>query len=169
MQHCKRPFASVEEMDATMVTNWNSVVSADDNVFYIGDFSFGSPNKIIKIREQLNGRVFFIQGNHDKYMNKEKVRNCFEWVKHYHELTLFDEEEEKDYFLVLCHYAFRTWNASHYGSINIYGHSHDSLPDDPNLLQVDVGVDGWDFTPVSFSQIKEALSKKTFTPIKSRR
>jgi calcineurin-like phosphoesterase family protein len=46
----------------------------------------------------------------------------------------------------------------------IYGHSHSSLPDDPNALSFDVGVDCHDFKPLSFEQVKMIISRKTWKP-----
>jgi len=59
----------------------------------------------------------------------------------------------------------RVWNKSHHGALNLYGHSHGSLPDDPHALAIDVGVDCHNFTPISFEQVKKIMSKKTFKPI----
>lgn len=33
-----RPFDSVEEMNETLVNNWNSVVTNADHVYHLGDF-----------------------------------------------------------------------------------------------------------------------------------
>jgi calcineurin-like phosphoesterase family protein len=41
--------------------------------------------------------------------------------------------------VVLCHYAMRTWNKSHYNSWQLYGHSHGGLA--PWGKQHDVGLD----------------------------
>lgn len=39
ISYCKRPFASVEEMNEKMVQYWNDVVKDKDEVYYLGDFS----------------------------------------------------------------------------------------------------------------------------------
>jgi len=52
---------------------------------------------------------------------------------------------------VLCHYAFRTWNGMSKGALNLHGHSHGRLKPAPR--QVDVGVDVWDFRPVTVAQL----------------
>jgi len=48
--------------------------------------------------------------------------------------------------IVLCHYAMRAWDRSHYGSWHLYGHSHGTLPG--YGLSFEVAVDCWDFRPV---------------------
>ena len=53
--------------------------------------------------------------------------------------------------LVLCHYAFRTWNGMHKKSLNLHGHSHGKLA--PMPRQFDVGVDAWDMRPVTLGEI----------------
>ena len=37
-----RPFDSIEEMDETIINNWNSKVTDDDDVYILGDFSHKS-------------------------------------------------------------------------------------------------------------------------------
>ena len=34
------PFSSVEEMNSEMIKRWNSVVTKQDNVYILGDFSW---------------------------------------------------------------------------------------------------------------------------------
>jgi len=61
----------------------------------------------------------------------------------------------KNYYIVACHYAMRTWPKSHYGSWQIYGHSHGKLPGMGK--QMDVGVDTNNFYPYSLKQIIEMM------------
>jgi calcineurin-like phosphoesterase family protein len=55
----------------------------------------------------------------------------------------------------------RSWPNSHYASWHLYGHHHGKLP--PYGLSFDVGVDCWDFAPVSLGQVEEKM--KTLKPI----
>ena len=41
IKYCNRPFNSLREMNYTMIEKWNSVVSENDTVLHLGDFSFG--------------------------------------------------------------------------------------------------------------------------------
>ena len=58
-----RPFASVEEMDETMIDNWNRVVGADDVIYHLGDVAMN--RKHLALLERCNGRKKLIRGNHD--------------------------------------------------------------------------------------------------------
>lgn len=37
---CDRPFASLEEMDETLIANWNQVVTNGDTIYIVGDLMF---------------------------------------------------------------------------------------------------------------------------------
>jgi calcineurin-like phosphoesterase family protein len=147
--HCSRAFTSVEEMDETMVRRWNEVVGQDDEVWHLGDFSLGRSEVVAKFLARLNGRVHLIWGNHDS----EQVRRMPQWASS----QPYAEIKVDNTYLVLFHYAMRTWNRIGRGAIHLYGHSHNKLPGDSQSL--DVGVDAWDFRPVSLAQIKRRLAK----------
>lgn len=59
---CSRPFATVEEMDATMLARWNAKVREGDTVSILGDLFFRSAT-IEPILAQLKGRKHLILGN----------------------------------------------------------------------------------------------------------
>lgn len=150
IKYCNRPFSSVEEMNEKMIANWNEVVNPGDTVYHLGDFAFCTSDRAISLLNRLNGRKVLITGNHEKtIIASEEARNKFERIYQYKEVK--DGSE----FLVLLHYGMRVWNKSHHGAIHLYGHSHGSLPGDSQSC--DVGVDCWNFTPVTLKQIKERL------------
>lgn len=154
-------------MDGTLIKNWNALVKPEDTVYHLGDFSFHRNVKSEGIMWRLNGKIHFIYGNHDKKRNMPQHNDQkFIHLGHYHELHVQDKEAKGgSQLIVLTHYAFRVWNKSHHGSFSLYGHSHGSLPDDPNSKSFDVGVDCHDYKPVSYEQVKAIMSKKNFTPI----
>jgi calcineurin-like phosphoesterase family protein len=59
---------------------------------------------------------------------------------------------------VMCHYPLRSWNGQHRGSINVHGHSHGKLKSLPR--QIDVGVDAWEYRPVSAEAVVQAPTKQ---------
>ena len=158
IEFCDRPFEDREEMDEALIERWNSVVGIHDRVYHLGDFSFRGPGPSIGIKHRLNGRIYLVEGNHDRRM-KAEVRQLFEWVKPLHELRI---EGQK---IVLCHYPLLTWNASHRGSWSLHGHSHGNLREDPNVRRIDVGVDCHDYRPISFAAVKKLMEKKGFTAV----
>lgn len=164
IEYSNRPFSSVDEMNEILINNWNSTVAKTDTIYILGDFSFGSDEFTKKLIETLNGNKIWVLGNHDR---NPKHRNLYVGNSNYRELTVkFGSNRQH---IVMCHYAFRTWNRSHYGSWNLYGHSHGSLK--PVGKQLDVGVDAtrhyheWfgidsgvkPYSPVSVDQIKLLL------------
>ena len=153
IKYSSRPFADVQDMDAAMIDRWNSVVTKDDNVYHLGDFAFHKVERIEEILKQLNGKKHLVYGNHDQKIRKhEQLQKYFVWCKDFHEFKI-DKQH-----IVLCHYSLRVWNGSHWGSIQLYGHSHNSLPGDAQTM--DVGVDtGNDYTPYSYEQVLAKLSK----------
>ena len=144
IRFCNRPYKHKDEMNEAMIQNWNSVVDHKDTIYHLGDFAFNkNPEKFF---HRLNGNKILIKGNHDR---QPTFRCPWSAVHAYYELKLDGR------FIILCHYAFRAYNKSHHGAYNFFGHSHGSLP--CNSQQVDVGVDCWDYTPVSLEQIEERM------------
>ena len=64
------------------------------------------------------------------------------------------------HLVVLCHYALKVWNASHWGTYHLYGHSHGMLPDDPKSRSFDVGVDCHNFYPLAYEEMKGIMKQK---------
>lgn len=154
-------------MNNTLVLNWNDRVQKNDIVYHLGDFTFGDELSAHDYILKLNGHIQFIWGNHDKAMYK-----LYRFLNRFTELREkisfigdFAEIKVQGQRICLMHYAMKVWPRSHHGSWHLYGHSHGTLPDDPNSLSFDVGVDCHDFAPIHFGKIKELMSKKTFTPI----
>lgn len=61
-----RPYNNVEEMDSGIISKWNNVVSKNDKVFILGDFSFYNKEKTKEILDLLHGTKILVIGNHDK-------------------------------------------------------------------------------------------------------
>ena len=178
IKYCNRPFPSVDEHDECLIANWNSIVKIGDVVYHLGDFGLLPENRAREIRRRLNGNVFFIEGNHDK--TTFKIRDAFGWYNQVRSVRFNGDE------FFLSHYAHRVWNKSHHGVIHLYGHSHNSLPDDPNSRSFDVGVDATaarlsgqssgltpplgstkkeDYRPLSYDEVKAIIAKKNWKPI----
>lgn len=167
IRFCDRPFKDAEQMDETLIANWNHVVAPDDEVYLLGDVAFSRPKRTVRILERLQGRIYLVEGNHDRSNLKSAVvRDRFEWVRPIHEMWIPDQDVRGNrQKIVLCHYPMLSWNKSHHGSWQLHGHCHGTLPDDPNALRIDVGVDCHGYTPVSYTRVKGIMARKDWRPV----
>jgi len=147
---CKRPFDTIEEMDRTLIANWNSVVGKNDQVFHLGDFAYRADQRLMRrVFSQLNGQKFLIEGNHDTEHTRQ-----LKWS----DVSQIRETSVGGQRIVMCHYALRSWAGLHHGAVHLYGHSHGSLPG--TYHSEDVGVDVYGFTPVSWPTIKARMNAR---------
>lgn len=164
---CKRPFADVEEMNETLITNWNRVIGKRDVVFHLGDFSFGGAAEWKNVLDRLNGKIFLILGNHDmKHLSKEFNYRFVEVVMQKY-IKIHKQA------IYLNHYPFLCYGGAYKNVWQLFGHVHTSENntgwDAGRLsmlfpLQYDVGVDNNNFAPVSFEQVRCIIEKqKTMT------
>ena len=143
----KRPFASIAEHDAGLIARWNETVAPDDEVWHLGDFALHVRDERLEaLLAELHGRKHLVSGNNDGPATLAAAG----WasVQAYAELVL------DGVAVVMCHYAFRTWKNMGRGWIDLHGHSHGRLK--PQTRQYDVGVDAWDYRPVTLDTILAA-------------
>lgn len=142
INYCNRPFTTVEEMNETLMKNWNSVVGKQDIVYVLGDFALCGKDHIIEITQKLNGRKRLVLGNHDG-ASLETYRNAgFEYV--YNHPIILDE------FYILSHYP-QTYIPQPF--FNIHAHTHE-----PSVLGncFCVSAENINYTPLNFDEVKRA-------------
>lgn len=138
---------SIRIMNDNLINNWNKTVPNNGVVFHLGDFGFFHDNKIVDIINKLNGKIYFVKGNHDQSleklyrdMNYFKLDEKVGWLRDYHTLSI-DRQN-----IVLFHYPIYLWDRKHHGSWHLNGHEHNGCKEtrfDCNDfgLTLDVGVD----------------------------
>ena len=146
IRYCRRPFSSITGMNEALIAGWNARVGKNDLVYHLGDFAWGDWRPIL---EQLNGDIILVSGGHDKRQQKN-YRARFLQIADLMDIVIDGKS------IVLCHYCLRVWNKSHYDSWHLFGHSHGRLPALGKSL--DVGVDGHDFAPWSWEEIKTYMA-----------
>lgn len=160
IKYSNRPYKDGGEMNNKMRLEWNRVVQQGDTVWLLGDVGFANAETLVPYLKSLNGEKHVVWGNHDKTLQKIAPRllaeGVFKSVQDYKELRYNGE------FIVLSHYAKRTWNKAHHGAIHLFGHTHGSLP--PLGKSVDVGVDDKNITdeyrPVSVDEVLRFMKKR---------
>jgi calcineurin-like phosphoesterase family protein len=147
---CNRPFETLEDMQQTMIDNWNSVVGQNDRVYILGDFAFSQKTFEI-IVPKLKGYKTFIKGNHDR----KALKKCKFDVTQY--VSILDDSihnvMDNNRKVILCHYPLYEWEDSYKGSIHLFGHCHSNIGVNPRNNAYDVGVDCWNFTPKTLDEI----------------
>jgi calcineurin-like phosphoesterase family protein len=150
IKYCGRPFADTDEMDEAMIARWNEVVSPKDYVFHLGDFAMG-PNqneRVPALRKRLNGGITLILGNHDKTKAFYRVAG-FEDVREYWEGKLPPQGGIR--VLMAHHPPERPLPEHGRFDLILCGHVHEEWKHKGKV--VNVGVDQWNFTPVSLNTL----------------
>lgn len=144
----------VDEHDARLVANWNSVVGKKDLVYILGDFSFHKPLKTMEILKSLNGDKVLIEGNHDIIYLKNKMfdKTLFKAILDYTEINYHGQP------ICMMHYPiqdFKYKDRPKTPFVHLHGHIH-SIPKCVPRHSYNVGVDINNYKPVN---IKEAIQK----------
>lgn len=171
MKFCDRPFTNVEEMNGEMIKRWNEKVPKDGLVFHLGDFAWGGYNVWKNFREQLNGNIILIKGNHDHKNLTPTAKELFIDVNMQMRIEIEGRKIWLNHFPMLCYSGtYRDFNGLEY---QLHGHVHLSNVKSRNHgkdtdrclemlfpTQYDVGVDFNDFTPISWHEVDERIKKQ---------
>lgn len=160
-----RKFNSVDEMNETLIENWNSVVKTEDTVYVLGDFVMGAANTVKEIVSRLNGTIKLVRGNHDT-PSKLKI---------YQELGIDVKDIEyisyKGRFFILCHFPIASpefiemVRQDNSEVVNLYGHLHSNAPKGYVDGTYHIGLDTNNLAPISIEQIwQECWPEEMMTP-----
>lgn len=178
--YCNRPFRSVEEMNRTLIQRWNEKVQPEDTVYYLGDFSM-SRKGLDQIVPALTGKKILVPGNHDSCHPANKKRACS--FREYRDLG-FDEVlletvidlnlRGKDVKVKLCHLPYEPdanekadkryldMRPKDEGQLLLHGHVHTAFKFNRDKRMVNVGVDVWDYYPITVADIDKLVTENDF-------
>ena len=148
-----RPFQNIEQMNKTLIKNWNSKIKSNDEIYILGGFTMKGHALAQEILYQLKGKKHLIKGNHDGFINSPHFENyLFESISDYKEINYMNTQ------FILFHYPILEWNSFFRGSIHLHGHQHNHADYNLQNLQngirrYDVGVDANNMSPVSADEI----------------
>ena len=151
-----RHFSSVEEMDETMIANWNKVVGPSDKVYHLGDLCFHNRN-LDAVMPRLNGTKVLIKGNHD-LLKLSAYAKYFKDVRAYHQLDK----------MMLSHIPMHEESLGRW-RMNLHGHLHSNKvmytcphkgyrQEHPKYLNL--SVEHWGYTPVDFETIRKIAADR---------
>ena len=123
-----RGFVSQLEMHEYMISQWNSRVTDEDDVYIVGDCSFGRGVETWKVLSRLNGRIFMIEGNHDYWFLDDR-----EFVDTFEEVAVYTEITDNGRTVILCHYPMPFYNGQfrkdrddNDSTFMVHGHIHNT-------------------------------------------
>lgn len=151
IERFQRPFRDVAHMDQVMMQNLNDTVGPEDDLWILGDFTWGRPMPKARVQalfDQLPGaRRHLIIGNRD---HQDVLDLSWDSIAEMAEMTLQTQSGQSARF-VLCHYPMLTWPQAAKGVRHMFGHVHSNWSGSDRAINL--GVDLWDFMPVTVDQI----------------
>lgn len=147
-----RPFETVEEMGRCLIKKWNSVVSEEDIVYVLGDFSTNQDAEADRrVLSQLKGEKILVMGNHDRHRTTQEWRDLgfaevSPWPIVYQDFFLFSHEPM--YINTNMPYA------------NFYGHVHGNVTYQTLTKQsACVSVERIEYTPIEFDELVKMVKE----------
>lgn len=144
IKYCDRKATSVNEMNETIVSNWNARISPEDNVYVVGDVFLGNPVDAKPIISRMNGRKILVLGNHDR-SPRTMMEQGFDEV--HRKLTVVLKDGRK---ALLCHKPLPSALLVNC-DLQIHGHRHSGPIVDGN--RINVCVDLWNMSPITEDEI----------------
>ena len=151
---CNRPFSSIEEMDETLIENWNRKVTGKDTVYILGDLIYRNQKPPEEYLRRLRGKKHLILGNHDRgWIRSCQTEQFFESVNN----LLYVADGKRQY--TLCHYPMMSWPHI-MRCYMVFGHIHGNTDADywpliqANERMLNAGVDVNHFEPVTFEEME---------------
>ena len=116
-------------MHQYIIKKWNEKVGINDEVYIVGDVSFGNGYLTNELLKQLNGKKHLVIGNHDGKLLKGNAldRSLIASTRDYYEI---DDNGRR---VILSHYPmmfyngqYRTDETGRAKTYMLYGHIHDT-------------------------------------------
>ena len=139
--YCRPQFASLSEMEETIITNWNESVRPNDLVYHLGDFAW-TAQAAKRVRPLLNGAIRLIVGNHDD-IPKLCAAGLFQRVQMWRQFA--------EIGVTASHVPMRRENIRH-GSLSLHGHVHGNS-EGLESYHRDVSIEATGFRPIHYDDI----------------
>lgn len=153
-----RKFNTLNKMNDEIVYAINSKVGVDDELYCLGDWSFGGIKNAFEFRKRLNVKtIHLILGNHDNHIAKNKLFDGIHAQELFTSVSNFKEISIDKQHIVLSHFPLEQWNNMEGGYWHLHGHCHGELKKS-KYKRIDVGLDANNFNVLSFNEIKDIMS-----------
>lgn len=165
IQYCNRPYPCIDIMNSAIIKNWNSVISDDDIVLFLGDFCFAKTAEAFEVTQRfasaLHGQKFIVKGNHDfqkfRYVDAGFIGETYQ---------MFDFDR---FLFVHRPDDLVKWTEEY--DFVFFGHVHDKDPEVKPLRAINVCLDANNMMPIDitdyFTKEEREKLKKLLTNNKS--
>lgn len=149
-----RGFTNVDDMNNTIIQNFNSIITYNDDLYLLGDTMLGDLNDGLKLFHQLPGHIHLIWGNHCTNNRKQALAQCHNVVEIIGFATIIKYNK---YHFYLSHFPTLTTNYDLDKPLTqrilcLAGHTHSKELFEP-CGSYNVAVDAHNCFPVSIEQI----------------
>lgn len=145
----KRPFQSVQEMNAEMIERWNANVTDNDEVIHLGNFAW-DPTTAQEMLTTLNGkRIYLVPGEFDSAImdlqaNKQLPPNATVVNR------IFDEAKLK---ATMAYWPLLEWPKKQEGHYLYYGYYATKYKPDHKKKMINMAAEFWNYTPHKIDQL----------------
>ena len=160
LKYDNRPFKTIEEMNETIITNWNKVVKNNHIVYLLGDVSFLNKRLTFEYLNRLKGQIILIRGNHDDIFN-------IATIKKYSNGNIIDMTDLSSVYIggekhILYHYPRMCMNQIQLASPHwlIHGHNHLGETINHEKKEINVSINKHRYFPVSENEIIRLKDKR---------
>jgi calcineurin-like phosphoesterase family protein len=155
-------------MGRDLIDNWNEVVAPEDEVYFLGDFSL-SFKFVTQVMPLLKGKIHLVAGNHDLCHSSNTGSGAY--LQRYKEAGFYDICERTTLEIagqsvLCCHLPYFAaddpderypdYKPDDDGRWLLHGHVHRRWK--TKERQINVGVDVWDYYPVSINEIEKLIA-----------
>lgn len=174
-----RGFDSTAEHDNAILGGIDTTVAPGDTLWILGDISSGTKRAEAEALDRLhdwfdgNGvDMHLIAGNHDSVhpMHRRAHQRLDDYLQVFHTIQPFARRRIAGHRVWLSHFPWRGGGdhtaIERYDTVRLnddgqswimHGHTHSTEPVGRERRQLHVGVDAWEFHPVSIDQIAALL------------
>lgn len=171
IRYSARPFSDAEAMNRALIAGWNEVVDEGDDVWMLGDFAMGKIDETLPLVGELRGRKVLLAGNHDRCW-EEHGRRANGWEERYLDAGFAEVRQGQlnidisGVTALACHFPYRGDSHDHdryaeqrpvdRGAWLVHGHVHERWQQRGRMINV--GVDAWNYRPVSEATICDLVA-----------
>lgn len=164
----RRHFTDVDQMNETIVSNINSVVTEEDTLYILGDIAFMPPARACEFLKRINGSKVIVWGNHDHKLRRstefasQKSLMGVVWEGDYKEQTFVVDDVRQQ--IMMMHFPIFSFNGQRHGAIHCHGHRHSyheyRNTFGPNVRCIDIGLEGNSLMPYCIEDLVREMRKR---------